>query len=156
MKKSLGKKSRTPADHTVATPASGNAGMPQENAVKPVSGTTTADDSPASPGERVVVSSCAVLGARIIWFFVGPFILLLILMNIVRTGTGWLTALDAAFFTVVAAMILGRWYEQRSGQGTTITGEPATGQDFRRYALLLPLVAIGAWILANALGNHLF
>jgi hypothetical protein len=86
----------------------------------------------------------------------GPFILFLILISIVRLGTGWLTALDAAYFVVVAAMILCRWFDQRSGQASTTTGAPATWADFRRYALLLPPLAIGAWVLANVLGNHWF
>jgi hypothetical protein len=94
--------------------------------------------------------------AHVAWIFMGPFVLFLILINIVRLGTGWLTALDAAYFVVVAAMILCRWFDQRSGQAITTTGVSATWADFRRYALLLPSLAIGAWILANAIGNHMF
>ena len=155
MKKPLGKKSRTPANDDTATSASINAGGPPANSVKPAGSALSAAESPAASSERVVVNNSAVLGARITWFFVGPFILFLILINIVRAGTGWLTALDAAYFVVLAAMIFCRWYEQRSGQGTTTTGEPATWEDFRRYALVLPPLAIGAWILANAIGNHM-
>jgi hypothetical protein len=78
------------------------------------------------------------------------------LLNVVRTGSGWLTAFGATYFLVVAVMLLGRWVDQRSGQGTTTTGEPSTWEDFRRYALLLPPLALGAWILANVVGNHVF
>ncbi len=139
MKKSPGKTNPTGAD-----------------VVKPANRPPAADSQPVSPREVVVITSVKVLVAHVTWFFAGPFILFLILINIVRLGTGWLTALDAAFFVVVAAMLLGRWIDQRSGQGTTTTGEPSTWDDFRRYALLMPPVATGAWILANALGNHWF
>ena len=61
------------------------------------------------------------------------------------------------FFVVVAAMVFGRWVEQRSGQGVTMSGELSTWEDFRRYAILvLPLLAIALWIVANVLGNHWF
>ena len=127
-----------------------------DGVVKPANSPLAADSQPASTGERVVISSAKVLVAHVTWFIAGPFILFLILINIVRLGSGWLTPRDAAFFVVVAAMLLGRWIDQGSGQGTTTTGEPSTWDDFRRYALLMPPVATGAWILANAMGNHWF
>jgi hypothetical protein len=135
---------------------SGNAETPAETSVKAASGSRTADGRPASPKEPVVVTSGTVLAAHVTWMLYGPFTLFLILINIVRLGTGWLTALDAAYFVVVAAMILCRWFDQHSGQATQSTGELSTWADFRRYALLLPPLAIGAWVLANVLGNHWF
>ena len=78
------------------------------------------------------------------------------LLSIVRAGTGWATVLDFVFFVVVAAMVFARWVEQRSGQGATMSGEPSTWEDFRRYAIRLPLLAIALWIVANVLGNHWF
>jgi hypothetical protein len=111
----------------------------------------TPEPTPPKPGE---ISSLVVLGARLTWIAVGPLALAGITYGIVSTGTGWLTGLDAAFGVVVVLMLVGRWVEQRSGTATTLTGEPATGQWFRRYALLLPALAVATWIVANAVGLY--
>ena len=156
MKTSLGKKSGARTDETVKTSARRNLEIPAESSIEPASGAPTTQGSPASPGEPVVLTNATVLAAHVTWMLYGPFILFLILISIVRLGSGWLTALDIAYFVVVAAMIFCRWFDQRSGQACTTTGEPSTWEDFRRYALLLPPLAIGAWILSNLLGNHWF
>ena len=162
MKKATSKKHTPPANRTNTGSATSDAppspagSTADANSSPPVSGGSAGPGgSPDVPGGRTV-SPCYGVTAHVAWIFVGPFILLLLLINIVRLGTGWLTALDAAYFVVVAAMILCRWIDQRSGQAITTTGEPSTWADFRRYALLLPPLAIGAWILANAIGNHMF
>jgi hypothetical protein len=104
------------------------------------------------PGE---IRSLSVLGARVTWFFLGPAALMLILVGIVSRGDGWLTALDAAFGVVVGLMILGRWVEQRSGAAMTVTGQPATVAQYRRYITRLPPAAVAVWVVANVLGNHI-
>ena len=107
-----------------------------------------------SDNERLV-TSFGVLFAHVAWFFLGPLVLLMILFGIVNIGSGWATLLDAAFFLLVGIIICCRWIDQRSGQGTTGSGEPSNWDDFRRYALLAPVVAGVAWIAANVFGNHL-
>jgi len=74
--------------------------------------------------------------------------------RIVTTGSGWLTSWDVAFCVVVALMMAGRWVELRSGTATTITGEPATAAQCKRYDWVLLTVAGGLWIAANVVGNH--
>jgi hypothetical protein len=101
------------------------------------------------------ISSVSVLFGRLTWFMLGPGALFGILYAIVTHGTGWITGLDAAYFIVVALMVLGRWHEQRSGVATTAEGKPATWDHFRRYVRLLLPTAVVIWILANAVGNHL-
>ena len=103
---------------------------------------------------RPLTSITALLG-RLMWFFIGPAALIFITYGIVKGGTGWLTALDAAFFVVVALMIGGRWREQRSGSAITADGRPATWQHFRRYVLAVLPAAVAIWVAANVLGNHL-
>jgi hypothetical protein len=105
--------------------------------------------------KTVLVTSFTVLGAHATWYFVGPAVLVFLLAKIVQTGSGWLTALDVVFFLVLAIMLLARWVDQRSGQGTTGTGEPSTWEQFRRYVLVLPTLALAAWLIANVVGNHL-
>jgi len=112
---------------------------------------TNLEPTPAKPRE---ISSLGVLGARLTWVLAGPLALIGITYGIVSSGTGWLTGLDAAFGIVVVLMLLGRWVEQRAGTTTTLTGEPATPEQFKRYMTLLPPLAAAVWIVANVLGNH--
>jgi hypothetical protein len=113
--------------------------------------TPNSESSSSRPGE---ISSFSVLGARLTWVLAGPLILLGIAYGIVSHGTGWLTGLDAAFGIVTALMLLGRWVEYRSGSATSLTGEPATQEQFKRYMTALPLLAVAVWIIANIVGNH--
>ncbi len=113
-----------------------------------------AEDNRKEPTEPITVTSFAVLGSHLFWVVLGPLVLLLLLWGTTASESGWVAALDIAFFVVVASMIFGRWLDQRSGQGTTSAGEQSTWRDFRRYAWSLPIVAASAWIVANLLGNH--
>jgi hypothetical protein len=109
------------------------------------------ESTPAKPGE---IRSFWVLGARLTWIIVGPVALLGISYGIVYGGYGWLTGLDAAFGTVAGLMLLGRWSEQRSGSATTLTGEPATSEQLKRYVTILIPAAAALWVIANLVGNH--
>jgi hypothetical protein len=109
----------------------------------------SADQTTSKP-----ISSLAVLGARLTWIMLGPLALLGIIWGIVSQGTGWFTRLDAAFAVTVGLMVLGRWVEQRSGTGTTLTGEPTTPEQVKRYITRLPPLAAAVWIIANVVGNH--
>ena len=149
-------KTNTPSAERVATGSKiGDAPAPS-GSMAGVNSSTPVSGSSAAPANRVPITKFSVLAVHVAWMLIGPFVLLVTLVNIVRLGTGWLTILDAVYFIVVVGMILCRWIDQRSGQATTSTGETATWADFRRYAMLLPPLAIGAWILANAIGNHMF
>ena len=92
--------------------------------------------------------------ARLCWFFFGPMLLAFLTFFIVDTGSGWATALDAAFVAVVGLMLLARWYELRSGLGQDGYGYPATMAAFPRYAAWTVAVSLAVWAGANALGNH--
>jgi hypothetical protein len=93
--------------------------------------------------------------ARFFWIFFGPMVLALIAYSIVQSGTGWMTWLDAAFLATTALILFARWYELSSGEGQDGYGNPATLADFPRYARLALPIAIGVWVAANLLGNHL-
>ncbi len=109
----------------------------------------------SAEGDRTI-TTVWVLAARVLWFAIGPIALFLITVRILGSDSGWFTVLDASFWALVVLMVWCRWCDQRSGMATTSFGEPATWADYHRYALLLPLVALVAWIAANALGNHVF
>jgi len=50
-------------------------------------------------------------------------------------------------------MVIVRFADIRYLHGETYHGEPATMSHFRRYLLLMPIVALGIWILAHALAG---
>jgi len=104
----------------------------------------------------VVITSGWIVLMRAVWMFLGPMALLLICLWIAHSSTGWLTALDAAYFAIIALMIGCRWAEQKSGKATTATGEPATWSNFNRYVVALVPLAVVAWIVLNVIGNHIY
>jgi hypothetical protein len=114
----------------------------------------TSDRCPQNPKDPTATTSFSLVIVHLVWLFLGPFALGLMLLGIMQSGSGWWTGLDLALLFVVAAMICARWIDQRSGQATTVYGEPSTWVDFRRYALTLPALAGAAWIVANVIGNH--
>jgi hypothetical protein len=114
----------------------------------------TNDHRPENHKDQVVTTSIGIVGAHLLWMFVGPFALGVLLLIIVRSGSGWLTGPDLGLLIVVVLMLCARWIDQRSGQATTANGEPSTWADFRRYALTLPVLAGSAWVVANVIGSH--
>lgn len=100
------------------------------------------------------ISSLGVLGARLSWVALGPVALLAVTWGIATRGGAWFTGLDALLCVIAGLMILARWVERRSGAATTLTGEPATIAQCKRYTLVLLVVAVVAWAVANLIGQH--
>lgn len=98
----------------------------------------------------------SVLGffGRLAWMFVGPIALFLLIVNIARTGGGWWTPSDIAFFVFLGLMLLGRFLEFLGGSPQTASGEPATKKHLARYLVLAPVIAAAVWIVANLIGNQ--
>lgn len=104
--------------------------------------------------ERAGISSISVLFGRLMWFIIGPLVLIFVTYGIVTNGDGWLTGKNATYLVSVALMVWGRWVEQRSGCATLADGKPATWEHFRRYVrYMLPGAAV-VWLAANVVGNH--
>ncbi len=91
---------------------------------------------------------------RLFWVILGPMLLAITTLHIFLEGTGWHTTADYLFFAILAAMILGRWLEVLGGVPETTDGEPATRKDFYRYIVLVLIVGLAIWIIANAFGNR--
>ncbi|MDD4270828.1 MAG: hypothetical protein PHO07_05720 [Pirellulales bacterium] len=129
---------------------------PEPRQTSPTASQTAESTNPpdSNPNDRPAINTFGGLITRLTWFCLGPAAILLTLCGILSTGSGWATALDAIYFVFVGVVIWCRWTEQRSGRGATVYGEPTTWDDFRRYVKTLLLVAFGAWVLANLLGNH--
>jgi NADH:ubiquinone oxidoreductase subunit 3 (subunit A) len=113
------------------------------------------EKNPSNDQAAGQISSLGVLGARLTWLLFGPAALVLMIWAIASGGSGWITVLDAAFFAVLGLTVLGRWVEQRSGAATTLTGQPATLEQCKRYTVVLLIAAAIAWLAANVVGNVL-
>ena len=92
--------------------------------------------------------------ARLVWMMLGPVALVLTAVAIVRTGNGWLTGADIAYFAVLGAVLLARWGEFRGGSAQTATGEPATREDVRRFLIFTAAGGLLVWVAANLVANH--
>lgn len=92
---------------------------------------------------------------RILWMMVGPVTLLLIALQIAREWDGWFSLPSLAYIVVLLATFLGRWMEFQGGFPKTATGEPATTDHLRRYALASSTIGIAVWFIANLVGDHL-
>jgi hypothetical protein len=81
----------------------------------------------------------------------GNAVLSLIAFRIAQRGheRTWIT--DAAFWTVVASLVLVRYLDIVRLGGTTASGEPAAFRDWRGYSWRLLLIALAVWIAAHAL-----
>jgi hypothetical protein len=112
------------------------------------------DQEPSGEGKPAPITSFGVLGARLTWTALGPLALVATIWGVAAAHKGWLTPLDAVFAVIVGLMILARWVEQRSGTATTMTGEPATAAQCKRYTVLLVVIAAVAWIAAKVLGSY--
>lgn len=102
------------------------------------------------------ITSLSVLLARVLWTLALPAMTVLCTYRITTAGHGWFAGWDCVFWILVALMAGCRWHEQRSGQATTITGEPSTPRHLHRYVFVLMLVAGSAWAIAKALGMYVW
>jgi hypothetical protein len=94
------------------------------------------------------------LFSRLFWMMAGPMLLGFLTWQIVTASSGWLTALDLAFFVVLGGMVLSRLAEYLSGRGQTVYGERATRSHVSRYAAVVAIGGLSVWLVANLVGNH--
>ena len=100
------------------------------------------------------MTSAPALFGRLSWMFVGPFALAIFAISITERRDGWFSALDLIYFVVLGGMLLGRWTEFRYSRPMTATGESASVEHLRRYALVLSTLGLGIWVAANLVGNQ--
>lgn len=125
---------------------------PPRDAPQSPSLTVGKEDVTAGPA---VVTSFVAAGTHLFWIFVGPVVSVLLLISIALRQSGSFSTSDAAYFLVAGAVFACRWIDQRTDQATTSTGELATWADFRRYAIRLPPIAIGTWIVVKLMAGFL-
>ena len=104
-----------------------------------------------------IPESSAGLGClvRLAWALVGHGIILLSLVYIFERGGGRfaLGAPDAVFWAAVMGCLGVRYLDISHFAGRTATGQPATSADWRRYAVILVVVAAVLWGGAHVLAR---
>ncbi len=99
-------------------------------------------------------SSLLIVFVRVFWMALGPLMLGLLVLAIIRNGKGWFTPADLWFLVILNALILARWAEFRTGHALNSMGQPAKPDDFRRYITGAAAIGLGGWVIANVIGNY--
>ena len=99
------------------------------------------------------VTSLRAFFGRLVWMLLGPLTLAVCALVITQRQEGWVTPQNLFYFVILGGMLLGRWAEFRYGQPMTATGEPASIDHLRRYAIGVSILGLAIWVAANVLGN---
>ncbi len=92
-------------------------------------------------------AGCLSLIVRLTWMVVGNGLLFFTAIFIAQQRAG--VILDILFWGAVAGLVLTRYIDITIFHGQTAENEPATLHHWRRYALLLIVVAAGIWVVAH-------
>ena len=107
-----------------------------------------------SPSKEPEYESIVGLGTRALGLGCGPITLILLLIGMVQYA-GWLTLRDFAYFCVLGLLPLVRWLEFRNGKARTSDGRLLTFPDLQKYALVVVVGGLLAWVTAKVVGNVL-
>jgi len=88
---------------------------------------------------------------RIFWMMIGNVMLLSCAYGIVQHRSGMLSIADAFYWAVVGSLLAARFIDIRDFCGTTAEGGPATMAHWRRYAVLLGVVATALWFVLHGI-----
>lgn len=88
---------------------------------------------------------------RIFWMMIGNVILLSCAYGIVQHPSSVLSIADVFYWAVVGSLLAARFVDIRHLDGTTAEGAPATMAHWRRYAVLLGIVATVLWLVVHGI-----
>ena len=87
---------------------------------------------------------------RLFWMMIGNVLLLFCAYGIIQHRSSVLSIADALYWAIVGSLLATRYVDIRYFHGTTGDGDPASLADWRRYTVLVVLVAVGLWLVARA------
>ena len=90
---------------------------------------------------------------RMFWMMIGNAILLFCAYGIFQHRSSLLSIADAFYWAIVGSLLAARYVDIRYFHGTTSDGDPAFMADWRRYTVLVVLVAMGLWLVAHAIAH---
>ena len=90
--------------------------------------------------------------ARIFWILIGNAVLLFMALDIFQRHAPFFSfaAIDLAYWITVLSLVVIRYCDIKYLGGLTSKDEPATIVHWRKYAMLLLLIAAGIWLLTHA------
>jgi hypothetical protein len=83
-------------------------------------------------------SSLLAAAARLFWMMIGPAILFILGCGLFSDTAGWANGIDV---------------EYRNGAPLTAQGTAAKPADLQRHTLLVTILGLGVWVIANVLTN---
>jgi len=104
---------------------------------------------PAQPDSHVPQQSGLGYLARFIWMLIAPAVAVLSLLLIFQNRQGSFSTADAVMWCAVVACVGLRYIDVSRLNGLRATGEPASIADWRRYALVVVIVALVLWGIAR-------
>lgn len=90
---------------------------------------------------------------RIAWLLAAPLTLLMLGAVVARNGGGVWAPASLAYWAIVIVALAVRYVDIFRYRGQTMEGTPASRDDWRRYRLRFPLVALLGWAAAIWMGE---
>lgn len=118
----------------------------------------------AAPGKRDIQADSAVSPSssseagclvRLFWMIFGNLILAICAVKITHADGRSTPVADIVFWATVVALIGARRIDIYRFSGLTATGKPATPSDWKRYSIILVVVAAAAWGVSHLVGGGL-
>jgi len=119
---------------------------PSPRALPPEALSPKAQEAPAIN----TMSGCLV---RLCWMAFGNCVLVYSALFILQNSRSFLSAADAVFWAVLAAVIAVRYVDIKRFHGQTVTCEPATMAHWRRYVMFMLGISFVIWSLAHVMAR---
>ena len=107
------------------------------------------ENAPFTKQEYDLPAGCLI---RLYWMIVGNALLFFCAMAIAEGNSSLYAPINALFWILLGTLLAARYVDIRFFDGMTGDGDTATMADFKRYAVLLGLMAVGLWIGAHVFG----
>ena len=83
--------------------------------------------------------------ARFVWMLIGPAVAIISLMLILPSRQSDLGSADVSLWCAIIACVVFRYIDVSRLNGLKATGEPASIADWRRYTLIMTILALVLW-----------
>lgn len=90
---------------------------------------------------------------RLYWMLFGNSALLILALFIATHKYDMLLVASLAYFAIIVSMVVVRYVDIRFFNGETVDGRPATMEHWRRYAMIIAIAGLAAWLVALAIAR---
>lgn len=89
--------------------------------------------------------------ARLYWMFIGNALFCFVLVKLAQKRPPFPAVLDVITLLVVASLVYVRYFDVSHCNGLTAEGQPASMDDWRKYALCVSVIGVAAWLAVRLL-----